>query len=86
MEQATDWKRMLASARKALVKSLNDFGCNATLDLVVRLSAQDMVANELLCLYPKVVSMGEFLARIPVIHMSEIKRAKRERNRKREVR
>ena len=71
---ATDRTKLLTSARKALIKSLNDFGTDATLDMVVRLSVNDLVANELLCFYPKIVSMGEFLARIPVFPKIEMKR------------
>ena len=66
----SDWRTMMAQARKALIKSLNDFGCQQTLDMVICLSSKDVVANELLCLYPKLVSMGDFMARIPVLHKS----------------
>ena len=79
MDQSTDWKKMLASARKALIKSLNDFGCQQTLDTLVRLSSRDLVANELLCLYPTLVSMGDFMARIPVLRKTEMKRSKNRR-------
>jgi hypothetical protein len=90
MDQATsasDWRETMAQARKALVKSLNDFGCQQTLETLVRLSPKDAVANEFLCLYPKIVSMGDFMARIPVLHRTERKSAKKRReNGKREVR
>ena len=60
------WQEVMEKGIKALCDSLDRVGQEATLDMMVRLSAKDRVANELLCLFPKIVSMGEFLSRIPV--------------------
>ena len=76
MDQTTDWNKIMIQARKALVKSLNDFGCQQTLDFLLHLSGNDLVANELLCLYPKLVSTGNFMARIPVLRKTEMKRSR----------
>jgi hypothetical protein len=72
------WHEAMENGLKALCESLNKVGQTATLDMVVRLSVNDVVANELLCLYPKVVTVGEFLARIPAYPI--------EKNRKRKSR
>ena len=73
------WQEVMEKGIMALCDSLDKVGQAATLDLVVRLSARDRVANELLCLFPKVVSVGEFLSRIPVFDS----RKKRTREHKR---
>lgn len=73
------WQEVMEKGIMALCDSLDRVGQTATLDMVVRLSAKDRVANELLCLYPKVVSMGEFLSRIPAFDSR--KRRKREHKR-----
>jgi hypothetical protein len=68
------WHEAMESGLKALCESLDKVGKAATLDMVVRLSTKDVVANELLCLYPKVVTMGEFLARIPAYPIEKNRR------------
>ena len=57
------WHEAMENGLKALCESLSKVGQTATLDMVVRLSVNDVVANELLCLYPKVVTMGEFFGK-----------------------
>ncbi len=52
---------------KALYKSVNLFGSEATLDLMVRLAHKDPIMNELLHVFPGAVVMRDFLSRAPVI-------------------
>ena len=73
------WHEAMKNGLKALCESLNKVGPTATLDSMVRLSASDRVVNELLCLYPNVVTVGEFMSRIPAfdLHKTSKRRHKR---------
>ena len=57
--------------------SLNSLGPTVVLDLLVRVSATDPMAHELLCIFPSVVSTGDFLGRLPTLRIKKSRRVKR---------
>jgi len=73
------WHEAMENGLKALCESLDRVGKAATLDMVVRLSSNDRVANELLCIFPNVVTVGEFLSRIPAFDFNKTRKRKRKR-------
>ena len=57
--------------------SLGRLGPTVVLDLLVRASATDPTAHELLCIFPSVVSIGDFLGRLPVLRIKKSRRIKK---------
>ncbi len=54
----------LRVATKEMCKTLNSFGPAATLDLLIRLSTQDDIVDNLLPLFPSIVATGDFVSAI----------------------
>ena len=64
-------------AVKMFCTSLSRLGPTVVLDLLVRASASDPIAHELLCIFPSVVSIGDFLGRLPILRIKKSRRVKR---------
>lgn len=60
-------EEILMKATGQMVKSLNDFGKEETLNLLVRFSSQDSVLSELLATFPSIVALNYFLRGKPII-------------------
>ena len=67
--EASIRQKAMESGFRALFKSINLFGCEATLVLMVRLAHKDSVVNDLLNVFPATVVMRDFLSRAPVIRV-----------------
>ncbi len=76
IHEAGNREKAIESGFRALFRSVNLFGCEATLDLMVRLAHKDPVMNQLLYLFPGTVVMRDFLSRIPVIRVANPKNLK----------
>jgi hypothetical protein len=66
-----EWKETLEKASKELYKTLNAFGPSETLKILVEFSRDDLIARELLIMYPSVVSIGDFLYGRPPVQIDE---------------
>ncbi len=66
-----EWEEILEKASKELFKSLDKFGPNEVLDLLVVHSHNDPVAHGLLTRFPTVVSLREFLGTLPIVRIDE---------------
>jgi len=66
-----EWEKILKKASKDLTKSLEKFGANEVLGLLVVHSHDDPVAWYLLTRFPTVVALGEFLSTLPIVKMHE---------------
>jgi len=64
-------KEILKIAHKELVKSLNTFGSEETLKLLLQFSKDDLIVNQLLMMYPSIVSIGNFLYGKPTVQVDE---------------
>ena len=64
-------KEILKIAHKELVKSLNTFGSEETLKLLLQFSKDDLIVNQLLMMYPSIVSIGNFLYGKPIFQVDE---------------
>ncbi len=67
----TEWTETLEKASKELYKALNAFGPSETLKILVEFSRDDLIARELLIMYPSVVSIGDFLYGRPTVQIDE---------------
>ena len=65
------------NAIRMFCTSLNSLGPTVVLDLLVRASATDPMAHELLCIFPSVVSIGDFLGGLPTLRIKKSRRVKR---------
>jgi len=74
-----EWEEVLEKASRELFKSLDKFGPNEVLDLLVVHSHNDPVVCDLLTRFPTVVALGEFLSTLPIVRMDKrtYKRLKR---------
>ena len=66
-----EWEEILKKASKDLTKSLEKFGADEVLDLLVTHSHDDPVVWYLLTRFPTVVALGEFLGTLPIVRMDE---------------
>ncbi len=66
-----EWEEVLKKASRDLTKSIEKFGPNEVLDLLVIHSHNDPVAHDLLTRFATVVSLREFLGTLPIVRMSE---------------
>ena len=64
-------KEILEKAIEDMCKSLNSYGTDEILKLLVRFSNQDRIINELLLLYPTTVAMAEAFRNKPVYKIDE---------------
>ena len=64
-------EEILKIAHKELVKSLNIFGSEETLKLLLQFSKDDLIVNQLLMMYPSIVSIGNFLYGKPIVQVDE---------------
>ena len=64
-------EEILTIAHKELVKSLNTFGSEETLKLLLQFSKDDLIVNQLLMMYPSIVSIGNFLYGKPIFQVDE---------------
>ena len=62
-----EWQELLKKASKDLMRSIEKFGPNEVLDLLVVHSHDDPVAWYLLTRFPTVVAFGEFLSTLPIV-------------------
>jgi hypothetical protein len=60
-------EEILRKATEHMIKSLNCFGQDETLKLLVRFSNGDVILRELLAIFPSIVTMNHFLYRKPII-------------------
>jgi hypothetical protein len=67
---ANEHKEVLKKASGDMCKALNTFGSEETLKLLVDFSS-DLVVNELLTMYPSIVSTGNFLYGKPTVQIDE---------------
>jgi len=65
----TGWKETLRKASQDMVKSLNTFGSENTLRLLLEFSKEDLIVNELLTRYPFIVAIGDFLIGKPIVQV-----------------
>lgn len=74
-----EWQEILEKASRELFRSLNKFGPNEVLDLLVAHSHNDPVVGDLLTRFPTVVALGEFLSTLPIVKVDKrtYKRLKR---------
>ena len=66
-----DWKKILEEASKELCKSIEKFGSNEVLGLLILHAHNDAIAYDLLTKFPMVVSLREFLGTLPIVRMEE---------------
>ena len=66
-----EWQELLKKASKDLMRSIEKFGPNEVLDLLVVHSHNDPVAHDLLTRFPTIVSLREFLGTLPIVRMGE---------------
>lgn len=64
-------KEILEKATEDMCKSLNSYGTDEILKLLVRFSDQDRIINELLVLYPTTVAMAEAFHNKPIYKIDE---------------
>jgi hypothetical protein len=64
-------KEILEKAIEDMCKSLNSYGTDEILKLLVRFSNQDRIINELLLIYPTTVAMAEVFYNKPVYKIDE---------------
>jgi hypothetical protein len=66
-----EWQEVLEKASGELLKSLDKFGPNEVLDLLVVHSHNDPVARDLLTRFPTIISLREFLRTLPIVRMDK---------------
>jgi hypothetical protein len=66
-----EWEEILKIAYKEMCKALNSFGSGETLRLLLELSRDDLIVNELLTRYPFIVAIGDFLIGKPIVQVDE---------------
>ena len=64
-------KEILEKASEEMCKSLNSFGTNETLKLLVTFSSDDVIVNELLARFPSIVAIGDFFCKKPVYEIDK---------------
>ena len=68
---ADEHKEIIEKATEEMCKSLNSFGPDETLKLLVRFANQDRIINELLVIYPTTVVLGEIFHKKPIYEIDE---------------
>jgi len=63
-----EWKEALKEASKEMCKTLDAFGPEETLKLLLQFS-DDLMVNELLTKYPSIVAIGDFLIGKPTVQV-----------------
>jgi hypothetical protein len=71
-----EWRGILEKATSELCKSLDRFGCDEILKLLIEHSGQDVVAMELLARYPTITAIGTFIASLPTLKPKQKRRRK----------
>ena len=66
-----EWEGILEKASKDLFESLDKFGPNEVLDLLVVHSHNDPIVHDLLTRFPTVVSLVEFLKTLPTVKVNK---------------
>ena len=64
---ASKQEENIEKATEQMIKSLNCFGQDETLKLLVNFSNQDSILGELLAIFPSIVTMNHFLFGKPII-------------------
>ncbi len=66
-----EWKEAMKKASEDMCQALNAFGSQETLKLLLEFSKDDLIVNELLTMYPTIVSTGNFLFGKPTFQIDE---------------
>ena len=70
-----NWQETLEKATNEMCQSLNRFGCDEILKLLIEHSSQDIVVRELLAKFPSIAAVGDFLATLPIIKQPKPRRS-----------